>query len=91
MQFLPLKSTFFPPVINRLKTSEIISVILHPWQVVARSSVPASAAAPGRHCPAPRVATTRPVPQPGCQETARNSAVHREVGFTLFKDKTKNK
>lgn len=67
------KKHFFPPVINRLKTSEIVSVILRPGQVVARTSVPASAAAPGRHCPAPRVATTRPVPQPGWQETARNS------------------
>lgn len=43
MQFLPLKSTFFV-VINRLKTSEIISVILRLWQVVASVSAPVNAA-----------------------------------------------
>lgn len=90
MQFLPLKSTFFPLVINRLKTLEIISVIPCPSQVFARASVQwmqqhqggSAQVLGGHHTPC------APAMLAG---TARNSAVHLELGFMWFKDKTKNK
>lgn len=68
MQFLSLKSTFFV-VINRLKTSEIISVILRPWQVVASISAPVSEAQIVREAAPSSQGGRRvlPVPQPCCQ------------------------
>jgi len=89
MEFLSLKSTFFV-VINRLKTLEIISVILRLWQVVATISASVSAAASESGPSSHRGHRVLPMPWPCCQWIARNSGGHKEVGFVLLKDKIKN-